>query len=77
MHIWTRETAQEKKLATIELETINAIREPILKAEWEINTAMRRINLGKQPRGRKPQWKFTPKTGKLVRNAKAGGVDWY
>jgi transposase len=77
MHIWTPETAQEKKIAAQELETLNTLREPELKAEWEVNTAMRRMNLRRQTPGKKPEWKFTEKNGKLVRNAKAGGIDWY
>ena len=27
--------------------------------------------------GKKPQWRFTKKNGKFVRDAKAGGIDWY
>ena len=37
---------------------------------------MRRINLRHQPAGPKPRWKFTEKTGKLVRKL-TGGIDWY
>jgi hypothetical protein len=55
MHIWTQETAQEKRVAAIELDAINAVREPILKAEWELNTALRRMNITRQTPGRKPQ----------------------
>ena len=77
MHIWNTETAQEHRAADIELATINSVREPELKAQWEIQTAMRRMNLRRQLPGRKPQQKFSEKTDKLVRNAKAGGIDWY
>jgi hypothetical protein len=38
---------------------------------------MQRVNLRRQVPGRKPVWKFTKKTGKLVREAKSGGIDWY
>jgi hypothetical protein len=37
---------------------------------------MRRMGLGNLP-GKRPEWKFTKKTGKLVREAKKGGIDWY
>ena len=37
---------------------------------------MQRINLRQKPGGQIPQWKFTEKTGKLVRNS-TGGIDWY
>ena len=45
MHIWAPETAQEKRAAAKELEIVNALRKPTLKAEWKVNTAMRRVNL--------------------------------
>ena len=50
--------------------------EPEAEAVWELNTRMRRIGLRNQP-GPKPQWKFTEADGKLVRNGKKGGIDWY
>jgi hypothetical protein len=59
------------------LNTINAARESELKAQWELQTAMHRINIRRQPAGRRPVWKFSQKTGKFVQNAKAGGIDWY
>jgi hypothetical protein len=37
---------------------------------------MRRMGLRNLP-GKRPEWKFTKKTGKLVREAKKGGIDWY
>ena len=74
-HIYMQETAQEKKLAEKEVERMNQLREPDLKAEWELQTAIARIGLCSRP-GRKPQWRFTQKDGKLVRKGK-GGVDWY
>src|SRR5579862_1884333 len=27
--------------------------------------------------GKEPIWKFSQKTGKLIKNAKSGGIDWY
>jgi hypothetical protein len=37
---------------------------------------MRRISL-RNKRGKKFIWQWNQKTGKLVRNSKAGGIDWY
>lgn len=76
-HIWTKETAQERKKADEELVELNKALEPMLKMEWELSTKMRRMNLRRRPAGKKPQWKFTKKNGKLVREGKAGGIDWY
>ena len=28
-------------------------------------------------RGRKPEWRWNKKNGKLIRDAKGGGVNWY
>jgi len=75
-HIWKRETAQERKAADDELKELNRDLEGVMKEEWELSTAMRRANL-RNLRGRKPVWKWNAKNGKLVRTAKAGGIDWY
>ncbi len=37
---------------------------------------MRHMNIRRNTPGKKPEWKFTKKTGKLVRDGQ-GGVDWY
>lgn len=76
MHIWRAETTQERAAAQKELDALNAEREPSLREEWELATAMRRMNLRHKPGGRQPEWKFTQKTDKLVRNS-TGGIDWY
>ena len=75
-HIWKAETAAQKKAAQKELDKINNEKEAEHKAEWEITTGMRRHNLRRIPGGKKPQWKYTKQTGKLVRDGK-GGIDWY
>jgi transposase len=74
-HIWLPETSQSKKNAETELTIINREREADCKAAWELETAMRRMQLRSRS-GRKPQWRFTAKTGKLIRSGK-GGIDWY
>lgn len=75
-HIWKPETAVEKKKATKHLEELNDILEPAKRIEWELSNGVRRINLRRQIPGPKPQWRFTPQNGKLVRGGK-GGIDWY
>lgn len=76
MHIWKPETAKEREAAQKEHNALNAEREPKCREEWELAVAMRRMNLRRKPGGREPQWKFTKKTGKLVRES-TGGIDWY
>lgn len=75
-HCWQPETAQEKRIAEQEIEQLNCQIEQSLRDQWELETSMRRVNLRRQPAGKKPQWKFTKKTGKLSRGGK-GGIDWY
>ena len=38
---------------------------------------MRHVNIQRQLPDKKPQWRFNKRTGKLIRKAKAGGIDWY
>ncbi|KAJ5160333.1 uncharacterized protein N7482_007337 [Penicillium canariense] len=75
-YCWKPETAQEKRESEQEIEQLNCEIEPILKADWELETQMRRVNLRRQPAGKRPIWKFNQKTGKLGRGRK-GGIDWY
>ena len=75
-HIWRPETAQEKKTAEKELAEMNTAREPEFRQKWELVSGMRRLGLCNKP-GKAPVWKFTWQNGKLVRSAKAGGIDWY
>jgi hypothetical protein len=75
-HIWEDETDKEKRQAKIWLNKENEVLELQKKQEWELETAMRRVHITRNARGRKPQWKFTKATGKLVRDGK-GGIDWY
>ena len=75
-HIWKNETAAEKRACEADLARMNADLEPEAKAQWELETAMRRIklrNLG----GPKPKWKFTAATGKVTISGKKGGITWY
>lgn len=71
-HIWTPETAVERTDAEKEIKELNKELEIKNKEEWELN--QRQLPSRK---GRKPQWRFTEKTGKLVRRSKSGGIDWY
>jgi transposase len=78
MHIWKTETAAEKKVAQIEIDRLNAALEPHARAEWELATAMRRMDLNRagKPSGRPPRWKFTSATGMLTRTG-GHGIDWF
>jgi hypothetical protein len=76
-HIWITETAQEKKQAEIELVKLKALLEPKLTLEWELTRGVKRMKIRRRPGGRKPQWRFSEKNGKLVQQGKAGGIDWY
>jgi hypothetical protein len=74
-HCWLPETAQEKKEAEEYMAKWNSEAEANLKNLWELETRLKRLGL-RSKGGRKPEWKFTKKTGKLVRDGK-GGIDWY
>ena len=74
-HIWKSETVAQKKVATKELNLVNTAIEPECKAQWELDTMMRRLGLRNRP-GRKPDWKFTKNNGAFVRSS-TGGIDWY
>ena len=75
-HIWRKETAQERKIADKDLEELNVALEPLMRAEWELSTGVQRMKLRGQSKGKKPQWRWNKKNGKLVRDSK-GGIDWY
>ena len=64
-YCWKAETAAERKIATAELARLNADKEAEDKANWELQTAMSRINLRGKTKGRKPIWKHTAATGQV------------
>ncbi len=74
-HCWIPETAAEKKQAEKEIEELNEELEPLAREQWELSTAMARLGLRTKP-GRKPEWKWNKKNGKLQR-AQGSGIDWY
>ena len=76
-HIWEDKTAKEKKEAKKWIEEVNALLEPECKANQELETAIRRLNVRRNVGGPKPKWRFTEKTGRLERKASRGGIDWY
>ena len=45
------------------------------KAEWELLNSFQRLGLRNKP-GRKPQWRWNKKSGKLSRTGR-GGIDWW
>jgi transposase len=74
MHIWTTETAKEKKVAQEELDDWNS--EIFWKAAEEFDERLLQRDAART-RGKKPLFRFGEKQGKLVRKAKSGGIDWY
>jgi hypothetical protein len=54
---------------------INKEIEPAYKQAWELETALRRLDIRRKKSGRKPVWRFTEKTGKLERKAIRGGIN--
>ena len=75
-HIWKQQTVAQKKKDDLDLAEVNTLLEPIAKAEWELSTGVRRINLRRNPGGKKPQWRWNEANGKLIRKGK-GGVDFW
>jgi hypothetical protein len=75
MHIWKKETANERREVNKELEAINQQLEPMARAEWEVTTALPRMHLRGRPGGRAPTWQFTAPNGAVTRE-KGTGIDW-
>ncbi len=75
-HCREKETVLEKKEAATKIGAMNAAIEPEVQAEWELSIAANRLRLDNNVPGRKPQWKFTKKTGEYVRDDKRG-IDWW
>jgi hypothetical protein len=67
-HCWLPETAQEKKKAEKDIVAWNKELEPLMREEWELTTGLERMGLRGRP-GRKPQWKWDQKNGKLARGS--------
>jgi transposase len=77
-YIWENETPKEKKESVRWLEEQNKVLEPICKFEWELEMSMRRLRVSaRNIPGPKPRWVWKRETGKLVRDASKGGIDWY
>jgi len=74
-HVYQPETKAEREDAARRIEQLNAELEPLQREEWELSESMRRTGL-RNKRGRKPQWRWTEKTGKLMRTS-GGGIDWW
>lgn len=74
-HIYCVETKAEKEEAARQISHLNDALEPAMRQDWELSTAMRRTGLRNKP-GKKPEWRWTVKNGKLVRG-QGGGIDWW
>jgi hypothetical protein len=75
-HCWCKETAQERAKSIEYIQALNDEIEPIKKAEWELQTGVRRLRIDRQQPGQRPVWKWIKANGKLSRG-KGGGIDWY
>ena len=76
-HVWKKETAQERKIADQDLKELNKALEPSMRQQWEVVSGFSRsMKLRGQPMGKKPQWRWNKKNGKLIRDNQ-GGIDWY
>jgi hypothetical protein len=75
-HCWKPETVKEKEDAEAVLKELNRILEPAMKTQWELTSGVRRLGLRNKP-GKKPIWKWNKTNGKLVREGKKGGIDWW
>lgn len=75
-HIFGTETAAQKKSANEAIERLNEELEPIMKAQWQLNSGLSRLGL-RNKRGKKPQWNWNKASGKLVRDNQKGGIDWW
>lgn len=74
-HCWQPESRKQKEEARKAIEALNQELEAEARAEWELNTGVRRLGLRTKP-GKKLTWKFTADTGKLTRG-KGNGIDWW
>ena len=78
-HIWQPETAAEKNFAKTEMEKMNRALESKAKEDWEMATAMRRMNLTRpeKPPGRASTWKFNEANEAVIRKKGKSGIDWW
>jgi hypothetical protein len=74
-HIYQPETARMKREAQEWCDIMNTTHEDQYRQDWELENGIRRLNLRRRS-GKLPKWRFTAKTGKLMRNGR-GGVDFY
>lgn len=72
-HIWRTQSIAERKKDDLELAELNEKLKATARAEWELSSGLRRINLRRNPGGKKPQWRWNQSTGKLVRKSLGEG----
>jgi hypothetical protein len=75
-HIWRTQSVAERKKDDLELAELNEKLKATARAEWELSSGLRRINLRRNPGGKKPQWRWNQSTDKLVRKS-LGGIDFW
>jgi len=57
------------------MDDYNGEHEMNARIKWELETAMRRLNIRRNLGGRKPTWRFTAAHGAMTRTGKSGGID--
>ena len=72
-YIYPIETAKAKKEIQQWLDKLYKEREPEMRSQWELETAMRRAGF-RNKLGKRSEWKFTPKQGHFQRGK--GGIDF-
>jgi hypothetical protein len=55
-HIFSTETAKDKKKTEQDLAQLNSERESLCRTKWELETAMEKLNILRNPPDRKPRW---------------------
>lgn len=76
-HIWEKETKQSRDEADSTLAAINKILEPLKHHEWTVDSKMKALRMDRVQPGKKPTWRWSHKTGKIIRSSKKGGIDWW
>src|SRR5262249_49084592 len=74
-HIWETETKEDTALYKSYIDDWNSKNKARLHLEWELEKGLSRLGLKNKP-GKKPAWRFDKAHGKMVREGRAGGIDW-
>jgi hypothetical protein len=76
-HIWEPETLEEHKEMVADLKARNAARYEEDKLAWEMETGIKRLRVGPNYPGRKPQFTHNKTTGAYVVDEGKKGINWW